>query len=246
MFRTGKRRAFIHNLRLAVMLSFVAGVVNISGVLSIGVLTTNVTGHFAFFSEYFVMGDYWVALDFVSYLIAFLAGAVCCGFIVELAQKNHSLVPHKVPILLEIVALISVVILFDDVSQEWIARVLLFSMGLQNALVTRISQATVRTTHLTGLFTDLGIELAQLRFHRGDAASVRKIRKSIYLRLAIILFFFLGGVSGGFLFHEIQIKTLFLAVGALVMALAYENIRIVMHHFRRKLRKGRSADNVVA
>lgn len=43
-----------------------------------------------------------------------------------------------------------------------IAFSLLFAMGLQNALVTKISNATVRTTHLTGLFTDLGIELSQL------------------------------------------------------------------------------------
>lgn len=43
-----------------------------------------------------------------------------------------------------------------------IAFYLLFAMGLQNALVTKISNATVRTTHLTGLFTDLGIELSQL------------------------------------------------------------------------------------
>ena len=39
-------------------------------------------------------------------------------------------------------------------------------MGLQNALVTKVSQSVVRTTHLTGLFTDLGIELSQLFFYR--------------------------------------------------------------------------------
>lgn len=49
---------------------------------------------------------------------------------------------------------------------DLIAYCLLFAMGLQNSLVTRISNATVRTTHLTGLFTDLGIELSQLFFYR--------------------------------------------------------------------------------
>ncbi len=63
MFRQGKPRAFIHNLRLASMLSFVAGVVNISGVLSVHTLTTNVTGHFAFFCEHFVQGHYQTALE---------------------------------------------------------------------------------------------------------------------------------------------------------------------------------------
>ncbi len=50
MFRhKGKNRTFAHNLRLATLLSFVAGLVNITGVLAVKTLTTNVTGHFAFF-----------------------------------------------------------------------------------------------------------------------------------------------------------------------------------------------------
>ncbi|MGC3947121.1 MAG: YoaK family protein [Chryseolinea sp.] len=228
------------------MLSFVAGIVNISGVLSINILTTNVTGHFAFFSEHFVKGNYQVAIDFVSYIIAFLLGAVCCGLIVELAQKRNSLTPHRIPILLEILTLIFVVITFETISPESTARILLFSMGLQNALVTKISQATVRTTHLTGLFTDLGIEISQLFFHRNKASDMRKLTKSIYLRLAIILFFFLGGVSGGFLFQEFQIKSLLLAIIALLVALAYENIRIVMHHYRRKLYRNRNPETTGA
>ncbi len=80
MFRQGKPRAFIHNLRLASMLSFVAGVVNISGVLSVHTLTTNVTGHFAFFSEHFVQGHYQTALDYISYIVAFLLGGILLRF----------------------------------------------------------------------------------------------------------------------------------------------------------------------
>ena len=36
-------------------------------------------------------------------------------------------------------------------------------MGLQNALVTRVSGAVVRTTHMTGVLTDIGIELVRMR-----------------------------------------------------------------------------------
>ncbi|MGC1244182.1 MAG: hypothetical protein WA874_21505 [Chryseosolibacter sp.] len=57
MFRQGKPRSVRHNLRLASILSFVAGIVNINGVLSMNILTTNVTGHFAFFSREFVEGS---------------------------------------------------------------------------------------------------------------------------------------------------------------------------------------------
>ena len=67
---------------------------------------------------------------------------------------------------------------------------LLFAMGLQNSLVTTISNATVRTTHLTGLFTDLGIELSQLFFYK-QKEQKSKLYSSIKLRLTIITFFLL-------------------------------------------------------
>jgi uncharacterized membrane protein YoaK (UPF0700 family) len=44
---------------------------------------------------------------------------------------------------------------------EYFAGSLLFAMGMQNAMVSMISGSVVRTTHLTGMFTDLGIELAE-------------------------------------------------------------------------------------
>jgi uncharacterized membrane protein YoaK (UPF0700 family) len=235
MFRQGKPRAFIHNLRLASMLSFVAGVVNISGVLSIHVLTTNVTGHFAFFSEHFVEGSYSTALDYISYIVAFLLGAFCCTFLVELVLRRKPAISHTVPMLLEAGILIAVAFANASMPTPWLARTLLFSMGLQNALVTKISQATVRTTHLTGIFTDLGIEISQLLFYR-NTADRRKLSRSIYLRFAIILFFFLGGVIGGLLYKEVHLHNLILAAGTLLTALAYDNLRLGFHYYIRKLK----------
>jgi uncharacterized membrane protein YoaK (UPF0700 family) len=237
MFRQGKPRAFIHNLRLASMLSFVAGIVNISGVLTINTLTTNVTGHFAFFAEDFVKGEYRVALAFISYILSFLFGAFICSFLIEIILKKKSDSVHTLPILLEVLILLFVVLGVKGsfISDQWIACSLLFAMGLQNSLVTKISQSTVRTTHLTGLFTDLGIELSQLFFYRGKLES-RKLSRSIYLRLAIIGFFFLGGVLGGFLYTEITINTLIIAAATLVAALVYDNIRINFYNFLRKLK----------
>ena len=50
MFRhQGKSRTLKHNLRIATVLSFVAGTVNVTGFLAFKQLTTNVTGHFALF-----------------------------------------------------------------------------------------------------------------------------------------------------------------------------------------------------
>lgn len=226
MFRHGKPRAFIHDLRLATMLSFVAGIVNIAGVLSIKTLTTNVTGHFAFFAEEFVTENYRNAFSFVLFVLFFLLGAITSNFLIEIMIRRKSNEPHALPMLVEIglLCLAAVGGLYFSFGLHTIANILLFSMGLQNALVTKVSQATVRTTHLTGLFTDLGIELSQLFFYRAKS-ELKKLTKSISLRLAIIIFFFSGCVLGGFLYRYIDLSVLLVAAGVLLFAMLYGRIR---------------------
>ncbi|AOW10067.1 YoaK family protein [Flavobacterium gilvum] len=239
MFRhKGKNRTSKHNLRLAVLLSYVAGIVNITGVLSVKTLTTNVTGHFAFFAEEVTKHNYQAAIIFLIYTLFFLAGSFTSNFLAELISIKNSNLFHVAPITIEIAILISLGLFgmrpdFNLFDEKWTAFGLLFAMGIQNSLVTKISQSTVRTTHLTGLFTDLGIELSQLFFYKKPEE--RNILKtSIYLRLSIIFFFFLGCFSGGFIYGFLVLKTLFVAVFFLFAALYYDYIRFNLIAIKRK------------
>jgi uncharacterized membrane protein YoaK (UPF0700 family) len=101
---------------------------------------------------------------------------------------------------------------------DLLAFLLLFSMGLQNSLVTKISNSTVRTTHLTGLFTDLGIELSQLIFYR-EKNQKEKLLSSIRLRFTIISCFFIGCITSGIFYSKIGLFVLFLASGTLLIGL---------------------------
>ena len=239
MFRhQGKNRTFIHNLRLATLLSFVAGIVNVTGVLSVQTLTTNVTGHFAYFAEEIMKRDYAAAITFFVFTIFFLLGAFTSNFLAELISRKHPNLSHVIPISLEMIILISVGIFgaqssLSSTEGKWIAFSMLFAMGIQNSLVTKISQSTVRTTHLTGLFTDLGIELSQLFFYKKPEEN-KKLKTSIYLRLSIIIFFFIGCISGGFLYNLLEMKTLFVAATFLLFALLYDYIRMQFHVIKRK------------
>ena len=239
MFRhQGKNRTFIHNLRLATLLSFVAGIVNVTGVLSVQTLTTNVTGHFAYFAEEIMKRDYAAAITFFVFTIFFLFGAFTSNFSAELISRKHPNLSHVIPISLEMIILISVGIFgaqsaLSSIEGKWIAFAMLFAMGIQNSLVTKISQSTVRTTHLTGLFTDLGIELSQLFFYKKPEEN-KKLKTSIYLRLSIIIFFFLGCILGGFLYNLLEMKTLFVAATFLLLALLYDYIRLQFHVIKRK------------
>ncbi len=239
MFRHhGKNRTFLHNLRLATLLSLVAGIVNITGVLALKTLTTNVTGHFAFFAEEFFKKNYAAALTFLVFTLFFLLGSFTSNFLAELVLRKKPNSAHVFPILLEMALLLAVgnygtAASLETESGKIMAFALLFAMGIQNSLVTKISQSTVRTTHLTGLFTDLGIELSQLFFYK-KSEEVKRLRTNIYLRLSIITFFFLGCVLGGILYQYYEIKTLFVAAFVLLIALLYDYFRLQIIALKRK------------
>ena len=243
MFRhKGKARTFEHNFRLATFLAFIAGLVNICGVLALGVLTTNVTGHFAYFAEGIVKEKDLSGIYFLFYILAFLLGSFVSSFLTEYFTNKGSNAPHNAAMFVEIL-LLSVlgvwgeIFLVNGVSIPLLACILLFAMGLQNSLVSKISNSAVRTTHLTGLFTDLGIELSQLFFYKEEGQRKRLLR-SIGLRGGIIACFFLGCVVGGLLFVKIRFRILILAALTLVIALIYDNLRLGYYRIRKRLSTG--------
>lgn len=242
MFRhKGKNRTFAHDLRLATLLSFVAGLVNITGVLALKTLTTNVTGHFAYFAEEIMRHDYTIAFTFFLFTIFFLLGSFLSSFLQELISLRNPDLSHIFPITLEMVILIAVGVFGTSkglftIEGKLTAFFMLLAMGIQNSLVTNISKSTVRTTHLTGLFTDLGIELSQLFFYK-KAEEIKKLKTSIFLRLSIISFFFIGCFSGGIIYQILEIKTLFVAAFFLFIAQWYDYMRLKFHLIKRKTLK---------
>lgn len=236
MFRhQGKSRTAKQNLQIATILSTVAGLVNVTGFLALQRLTTNVTGHFAFFIYDVTQLQFWKGTIYILYLLSFLCGSFVSSVLLLRMSESHKYNRFFFPILLEVLILIAIpltkfygLVLSNDV----IACLLLFAMGLQNSLVTSISNAVVRTTHLTGLFTDLGIELSHLFFNKKNDNV--EIKGNIKLRLFIISFFFLGGVLGGFLYTRIQLNTLIIAALILIAAILHDGFRYRLLLLKRK------------
>ena len=106
---------------------------------------------------------------------------------------------------------------------------------VQNSFVSKISKAVVRTTHLTGLFTDLGIELSQLFFPETHPDR-DKIKSMIKLHLYIISFFFLGGITGGILYStfDLKLNALIIAASILLISLFYDDLRFRFIKTKRK------------
>ena len=220
----GKTRTLKHNLGIASLLSFIAGIVNVAGFLSVQCLTTNVTGHFAFFVDEVFKLNLGQALNYFLYIFFFFFGSFISSFLVEVISKKNNSYIYVIPTIIESIILFFVAFLNNFLEPHTLAFCLLFAMGLQNSLVTTISNAAVRTTHLTGLFTDLGIELSQLFFYKEK----EKLLSSIKLRLTIISFFFLGGIIGGIFYSIVSLYVLGIAGTILISGLLYDNLKLIL------------------
>ncbi len=238
----GAKRTYRHNVKLASLLCMTAGFVNAAGFLGFATLTTNVTGHAALFAERIALQDWGNTRVIALWMFLFLAGAFFSSLIISRIGRNRQY-SYVIPILIEMAILLGVALeghRYDQslVTKELFAGSLLFAMGLQNSLVSMISGSVVRTTHLTGTFTDLGIELAQILDR--DSKDKRVLRSKIKLRLIIIVFFMGGALAGAFLFHSLSFYAFFIPAAILLFTLLYDilRIRLKRHYIHLRNRIG--------
>lgn len=216
------------NLRLGAVLSFVAGATNAGGFLAVGQYTSHMTGIVSSVADHLVLGQVSLALAGLASLMAFLVGAMTTAWIVNWGLRRHLRSAYGLPLLLESLLLLmfglfgSVIHLSASVLIPLTVLVLCFIMGLQNAVITKISKAEIRTTHITGLVTDLGIELGRLLYvnRTPGPRPVIANRAKLQIHLQLILSFFGGGLAGAIGFKTMgYVTTLPLAVLLLVLVM---------------------------
>jgi len=239
LHHTGERRSRKENFSLAILLAGAAGIVNATGLLECGVLTTNVTGHMAGWATASMSNQIFPAYAYMGWMLLFLAGALTSGLITSAGYRYFPRFRFTLPILLEISILLYVastgtVIHMDSRTVFWDAGLLLYAMGIQNALVTVISGAVIRTTHLTGLFTDLGIELGELLWCRKADERVN-ILKIMSLHLGIIIAFACGGMLSAFLYPDIGTATFYFAICILILSAVFDATLLWYFRMRRKI-----------
>ena len=230
---------------LAILLSWVGGFANvITYLLSKGVFTSHMSGISTRFGVALVQSAAEAAF-YAGLLLSFVLGAAGSGLLTEGAIhfKRHS--RYVLPLGVEAALLLLVVILDHNVSADvvWkltvITYVAAFAMGLQNATISKISGGEVRTTHLTGVLTDLGLESFQHFARRGRArkhGTVKKFaRHASSSRLAVLIAIavsFIGGVVGGTLAYPALNSYALLAPIIFLLVLVIIDWRIPMADIR--------------
>lgn len=227
---TGKKRTVQANEHLGLTLAFVAGATNAGGFLAVRQYTSHMSGIIAAMSDDLALGSMGLALAGLGAVLPFLAGAACSAILIIWARRKRLHSEYALPLLLEAFLLLCFGLLGANLSLHMglfvpvTVMLLCFIMGLQNAIITKISKAEIRTTHVTGLVTDIGIELGKLFYwnmelDRPSKPIVLANRKHLKLLLLVLLMFFVGGVAGGMSFKHIGFRsTIPLAFLLLILA----------------------------
>ena len=232
------------NIRLGAVLSFIAGAANAGGFLAVGRYTSHMTGVVSSIADDMVLGHFTLVGVGLGSLFAFLMGAMCTALLVNWGLRQQLQSAYCLPLVLESMALLvfglfggaisGVASLFLPIT----VLLLCFMMGLQNAMITKISHSEIRTTHVTGLVTDLGIELGKwvyINVQKG-LGDVRADRQRMKTNALLIACFFVGGLAGALGFKAWgYITTLPLAL--VLWALA---IHPILEDLRNRLKRAES------
>lgn len=210
---TGKHRSLNANRHLGFALAFIAGATNAGSFLAVHQYTSHMTGVVSSMADNLALGQYALVWDGLAGLLSFMNGAALSALMINYAQRRKMHSQFALPLIGEAVLLLCFGVLGARLAQIDVLFVpvtislLCFTMGMQNAVITKISRAEIRTTHITGIVTDIGIELGKLLYWNDPAhpelPRVAANHVKLKLLATLALAFFVGGVAGALGFKHV-------------------------------------------
>ncbi len=210
---TAEGRSHRSDRHLGFALAFVAGAANAGAFLAVKLYTSHMTGFVSSIADHIALGEIALALGALGAVLSFFMGAITSALMINYAKRRKLRSTYALPLLLEALLLLAFGFLGAKLAEiqalfvPFTVMLLCFMMGLQNAVITKISGAVVRTTHLTGVITDLGIEVGRLlywnRSTRPLANDVVADRQKLAMLATLLASFMVGGVLGALGFKHV-------------------------------------------
>lgn len=199
----------------AARLAFVAGAVDGLGYYSSGFFSANMTGNVSLVSQQSALAHLRLLLPYVAIVVAFVVAAALTELCLGLGRRRgvHYLYSYGIATEGLLLTALGSATLGDFIPNHGLELVvgLAAAMGLQNSLSTSISGGRIRTTHLSGITTDIGIGLGALlsKVTSGEpACNVADLAK-LKLHVLTLVAFCAGGVAGVIGFRACGVSFLF-------------------------------------
>lgn len=197
-------------------MAFQAGALNVGGFMACHRFVSHVTGFATFFGYEVTQPKFGEAAGMLLVPCFFLLGSMFSAELVDIRIKLHKKPKYYVAFgvmfsLIFAVFLSGVMGWFGTfgeplvLSRDYTLLALLcFVCGIQNGTITSASKSVVRTTHLSGITTDLGIGLVRALHRKKSMEPLSEEGKANFTRIGIIASFGLGSVAGGFAFKHYE------------------------------------------
>ena len=201
---TDVHRSPAANWRLGMVLCAVAGATNAGGFLAVGQYTSHMTGLISAMADHLILGQFGLVLAALAGVAAFVGGAMTTALMVNWSLRRHLRSAYARPLILEAVLLLvfgfagSRLQSHAEFNTPLTVLLLCYLMGLQNAVITKISNAEIRTTHVTGLVTDIGIELGKMVYINRSRVPSRVVanRRKLRVQSSLVAAFTAGAIAG--------------------------------------------------
>jgi uncharacterized membrane protein YoaK (UPF0700 family) len=226
----GETRTPEADRHLALSLAAVAGALNTAGFYAVGLYASNMTGNVSAISDRTGTGDLMLAAQALLLVVLFVLGAATSTLLIRRRRRRDDSGAYAYSVCAEAALLAAIGLLVLPLDEPARSHVLVlglsFVLGLQNAVVTKISEARVRTTHVTGMITDIGIELARWLDRGAVRAGPLKPHDPERLRLHLLTVgaFLAGGLVGVIAYRLVGVALLF-AAAAILASLAVPALR---------------------
>lgn len=227
-------RTNIDNIKLGVLTAFTAGMVNVASWILLFSFTSNITGYYAVLAEEISNGAFYQVLVICLWLSLFFFGSYISNNIIINSKNVRNQISHSIPLVLELICLIGVgiygVFYYKEslLETEFLVAAITFAMGLQNGLTASISNFAVKTTHLTGLTTDLAIHFSLLT--KRENRLNKEITDKFKLLYSILLSHMAGAITAGFITLKFEFQVFFYVSFTIVIVIFYD-------YFKQKLKK---------
>ncbi|MEN9723892.1 MAG: hypothetical protein RJB38_1878 [Pseudomonadota bacterium] len=228
-------------------LGFQAGFLNAFGFLACGRYVSHVTGVGTQMGIALGEGRPWFALELLGFPLSFIFGSFLSSLVTS-ARIERGLRPHyeRISLLLPITILALLVFgssgYFGPFGEQLIQTrdfLLLFLLsmvcGMQNGCFATLTRGQIRTTHLTGISTDIGTDLARLWFGKLEGKEYRLTRRTNFSRIATFVAFACGSIVSVKLSQQLRYGAL--VVPLLTSLVSWFVVQLISHRLDLKLKQ---------
>ena len=196
--------------RLGYLMAFSAGAINAGGFFAVASYTSHISGALSRIGDSIVMHDWQAALLAFGGVQCYIFGATHASWLILWGKRHHFRSCYGLVMWEEAILLL----IFAILGNNWLPKIgtptvlllLCFIMGMHNTTMSLLSGGAIRSTHMTGSSTDLGIELSRALYYKKSSnprlPDVKVNRPKMWLLIGTINSFTFGGIVGAYGYHK--------------------------------------------